>query len=136
MICGDRPATAAQQDLLNRAIEEIGHNMALLRPGVAFREITEKSFAPAEEFIAHRYACLMHGAGMGDEWPKLFHRQDWDRSGYDGHIEEGMVICVESFVGSDRGGEGVKLEQQVLVTDSGPVILSDLPVAFDDVGRR
>ena len=38
-----------------------------------------------------------------------------------------MVLCVESFTGSDRGGEGVKLEQMVLVTDSGCEALSTYP---------
>jgi Xaa-Pro aminopeptidase len=31
-----------------------------------------------------------------------------------------MVLSVESFVGDRAGGEGVKLEIQVLVTDEGP----------------
>ena len=135
MICGDRAPTPAQHDLLRWAVEEVEHNIELLRPGAGFREITERSFAPPKEFIAHRYACLMHGAGMGDEWPKLPHRQDWGRNGYDGQIEAGMVICVESFIGSDRGGEGVKLEQQVLVTEAGNIVLSDVPTSFEEVGR-
>lgn len=135
MICGDRPPTPAQQDLLDRAVAEVEHNMTLLRPGAGFREVVDRAFHQPDRFIAHRYACLMHGAGMGDEWPKLPHRQDWSRNGYDGVIEEGMVICVESFVGDEAGGEGVKLEQQVLVRADGVEILSDVPIAFDEVGR-
>ena len=38
-----------------------------------------------------------------------------------------MVLCVESFVGSERGGEGIKLEQQVLVTETGTEPLSTCP---------
>ncbi len=135
MICDDRRPTPAQCELLDRAVAEVTHNIALLRPGASFREITDGSFHQPERFIAHRYACLMHGAGMGDEWPKLPHRQDWARNGYDGEIEAGMVICVESFVGDEAGGEGVKLEQQVLVRPDGVDILSDVPVAFEEVGR-
>ena len=30
-----------------------------------------------------------------------------------------MTLCVESFIGHEDGGEGVKLEQQVLVTETG-----------------
>ena len=135
MICGDRAPTPAQRNLLDRAVAEVDHNMALLRPGTAFREITERSFHQPDRFIAHRYACLMHGAGMGDEWPKLPHRQDWQRNGYDGVIEAGMVICVESFVGDEAGGEGVKLEQQVLIGETGVDILSDIPIGFEEVGR-
>ena len=38
-----------------------------------------------------------------------------------------MVICVESYVGEIGGAEGVKLEDQVLVTESGPITLSRYP---------
>ena len=43
-------------------------------------------------------------------------------------IEPGMTICLESYVGRVGGREGVKLEQQVLVTDSGIEILSPYPL--------
>lgn len=39
-----------------------------------------------------------------------------------------MVFTVEAFVGSRWGGEGVKLENQVLVTDHGPELLTDFPL--------
>ena len=38
-----------------------------------------------------------------------------------------VSLCVESFIGADGGREGVKLEQQVMVTDSGIEILSEFP---------
>lgn len=38
-----------------------------------------------------------------------------------------MVISVESFVGSDQGGPGVKLEQMYLVADKETVPLSTYP---------
>jgi hypothetical protein len=43
-----------------------------------------------------------------------------------GECQAGMIFCVESYVGSAGGGEGVKLEQQILVTDSGYELLSDM----------
>ena len=33
-------------------------------------------------------------------------------------------MCVEAFVGPKTGGEGVKLEEQILVTDTGNERLS------------
>ncbi len=39
-----------------------------------------------------------------------------------------MCLCVESYVGEPGGHEGEKLEQQILVTDSAPVLLSDCPI--------
>lgn len=126
LLCGDRPS-AAQRDLYRRAHEEVSHNIDLLRPGLGFRELSERAFRQPERFVAHRYVCLAHGAGMTDEWPKIAYRQDWNALGYDGEIEVGMVLCVESFVGDETGGEGVKLEQQVLITQTGAEILSQYP---------
>jgi Xaa-Pro dipeptidase len=126
ILCGDAPS-AVQRDLYRRAFEEVHYNMTLVRPGASFREIADRAFRQPDRFIAHRYPCLAHGAGMSDEWPKISYRQDWAANGYDGEIEAGMVICVESFVGDESGGEGVKLEQQVHVTDDGLEILSDYP---------
>ena len=39
-----------------------------------------------------------------------------------------MVICVESYVGAQGDREGVKLEQQVLVTENGYEMLSTYPL--------
>ena len=68
------------------------------------------------------------GIGIGDEYPKIYYRQDWEaRRAYDGIIEAGMCVCVESYVGEQGGDEGVKLEQQILVTETGIELLSDYP---------
>ena len=67
---------------------------------------------------------------MTGEYPYLYHRADFPDAGYDGEIQPGMTLCVESFVGAETGGEGVKLEQQILVTETGTELLSDFP--FED----
>lgn len=38
-----------------------------------------------------------------------------------------MVICVGSYIGEGDGIQGVKLEQQVLLTETGVEILSTFP---------
>ena len=38
-----------------------------------------------------------------------------------------MTLCVESFIGEAGRGEGVKLEQQVLITETGIELLSQFP---------
>ncbi|SEN01899.1 hypothetical protein [Halomonas caseinilytica] len=39
-----------------------------------------------------------------------------------------MTLCVESFIGHEDGGEGVKLEEQLYIRDDGRVeLLSDYP---------
>ena len=64
---------------------------------------------------------------MGDEYPAIVHLEDWERTGYDGVIEENMTLCVESYIGAEGGAEGVKLEQQILVTANGYELLSTFP---------
>ena len=126
-LCGDRAPTPAQRALYRRAHDEVSHNLALLRPGLRFRDFSERAFTQPPEFVGRRYPCVAHGIGMSDEYPKIYYHQDWDRDGYDGVIEAGMTLCVESYVGSNRGGEGVKLEQMALVTETGAQVLSTYP---------
>ena len=38
-----------------------------------------------------------------------------------------MVVCVESYMGEVGGQEGIKLEQQVLITATGAVPMSKSP---------
>ena len=45
-----------------------------------------------------------------------------------------MTICLESYVGEEGGAEGVKLEQQVLVTATGAEVLSRYPFEDDAFG--
>ncbi|MDE0066649.1 MAG: M24 family metallopeptidase [Acidimicrobiaceae bacterium] len=123
----DDTPTLQQRDLYRRAHSEITHNAALLEPGRTFREVSEKAFQHDAEFIAHRYTCLAHGVGLSDEYPKIVYRQDWETEGYDGEIMVDTVLSVESFVGSERGGPGVKLEDMYLVTADGPERLSSYP---------
>ena len=97
---------------------------------MTYREFSDRAFVQEERFRAHRYVCVAHGVGMCDEYPKIAYRQDWPRMGYDGEIEADMVLCIESFVGAEDGGPGVKLEQQVRVTEDGYELLSTYP--FED----
>jgi Xaa-Pro dipeptidase len=47
-----------------------------------------------------------------------------------------MTICVESYLGEEGGREGVKLEQQVLVTETGTEPLSTFPFEEDLLSRE
>ena len=122
-IAGDSPPNANQLDVYGRAEEMIHRNMAMLRPGVTFRELTFDSYVPDVARFRH-YTTQFHGVGMADEWPMIGYPDTWERAGWDGVVEAGMVLCVESFVGRWGWGEGVKLEQQVLVTEHGAELLS------------
>ena len=62
---------------------------------------------------------MIHGVGLSNEWPSIPYDLDWNREGSDGEIEEHMVLSVESLVAPDAGGEGVKLEDMVVVEPGG-----------------
>jgi Xaa-Pro aminopeptidase len=61
------------------------------------------------------------------EFPYISYPQDLVTKGYDGELAENMTVCVESFIGDERGGEGVKLEQLVHITAKGAVPLTTYP---------
>jgi Xaa-Pro aminopeptidase len=124
---GPAQPTRRQRELYQVAHEQVHHNMQILRPGVSFREYSELAWTIPERFVANRYFLSAHGCGMTGEYPYLYHRMDFEESGYDGVVEPGMTICVESYIGEDGGAEGVKLEQQVLITDDGNELISTFP---------
>ncbi|MBO9402838.1 Xaa-Pro peptidase family protein [Shimia sp. R9_3] len=127
---GPGTPTLAQKELYKVAYEQVHHNMGILKPGMSFRDYANRAWDIPEEYYENRYYLSAHGCGMTGEYPYLYHRGDFPDAGYDGEILPGMTLCVESFIGKATGGEGVKLEQQVLVTNSGIELLSRFP--FED----
>jgi Xaa-Pro dipeptidase len=130
----DEP-TRSQRELYRIAHEQIHHNLGLLRAGVSFREYAQRAWTIPERFVANRYYVSAHGCGMTGEYPYLYHQMDFAASGYDGVIEPGMTLCVESYIGEDGGDEGVKLEQQLLITEDEPELLSSFPFEASLLGE-
>jgi len=129
-LCGtDRP-TPEQQRLYRLAWEQIQYNTELLRPGLTVRELAERAFHLPETCAPNRYSVVLHGVGLCDEYPHATYAEDMEASGYDATLEAGMTVCVESYMGEVGGAEGVKLEQQVLITETGTELLSTFP--FED----
>ncbi len=124
---GGADPTAEQKWLYQISHEHIMTNMELLKPGVTFREITEKAHRLPDECVPNRYGVVMHGVGLCDEYPAIRYREDYDSYGYDGELEAGMVLCVEVYCGKEHGHEGVKLEDQVLITEDGYENLTAYP---------
>lgn len=134
-VCGDVNPTPAQRNLYQLAYEQIQHNLELMRPGLSFSEVSARGWRIPERYHKHRYYLLAHGDGMTGEYPYILYPDDYHEGGYEGVIEPNMVLCVESFIGATDGGEGVKLEQQVLITDSGYELMSDFPFEESLLGR-
>jgi Xaa-Pro aminopeptidase len=128
-LCGDRPPTAAQREQYEVAYRFIQDAVPLFQPGAGFREIAEKAPAFPARYRASRYVVLAHGAGMSDEWPAIyFPDTSWSGFGNDPDVlAAGMVMCVEALVAEEGGRESVKLEEQVVVTERGPEVVSLAP---------
>lgn len=130
-LCGDGKPNDEQRRIYALACEQIEHNRSLLRPGVGLRELSEQCWTMPDEFWGNRYGSLFHGVGLCDEAPAIKHFREFDERGYDGVLEAGMTLCVESYIGSEGGHEGVKLEEQVLITEDGYEQLSSYPLELD-----
>lgn len=129
-LCGDVVPTREQRDLFRIAADQIAHNMDLMKPGTTFRGLAERSLVPPPDCFPTRYGVLYHGVGLADEYPTLPHAADWTDDTPDGVLEPGMVLCVESYIGRLGGDEGVKIEEQVLITETGNEMLSAYPLDF------
>jgi len=135
LFCGSGRPSDYQRELYNCAYDEIQHNLELMKPGMSFRNVMEEGFKQPEQFQDQHYAVLAHGIGMSDEWPCIYYPQDAALA-YDGVLEPGMAMCVESYVGEVGGAEGVKLEEQVLITEDGYELLSKFPFESNLLGRE
>jgi len=127
---GHLPPTPAQRDLYMHALEQIEHNASLLRDGVSFRELDALSWRIPERFQAQNYGVILHGVGLADESPWIATHPTFpgslsDRA--DLALAAGMVVSVESYCGEVGGAEGVKLEAQYVVTETGAERLDHLP---------
>ena len=132
--CGPGRPTGQQRTLYGLAHEQVQSNIALLRPGLAFRELAERAWRPPEPYAALAAGVVIHGIGMCNEYPQVVPNQYFEATGYDGHLQEGMTVCVESYIGEKGGAQGVKLEQLVLICRDGPRVISTFPFEEELLG--
>ncbi len=118
-LCGDKPSDD-QRRLYQDAYEFVHGNIPDMQVGASFAELGEKlkGRCPAK-YYDQRYVLLAHGVGVCDEYPSI----KWENH-YEGELEAGMVVSVEAYCGLVGGREGVKLEEQLIVTDDGPEIIT------------
>ncbi len=128
-LVGDGSPSPQQQHTHALAVEQMDRNTEMLRAGTTFHQLVFDSWSPPHDQY-RRYCCQYHGVGQCDEFPDIFWPEQWDQWGFDGELESGMVMTVESYVGPRSGGEGVKLENQVLIADRGPELLTPLSLAL------
>ncbi len=124
---GDKKPHGEQRRLFALAYEQVRRNCELFVPGRSFFELADLAQRMPEKYKALEQPAIAHGSGLCNEFPLLIHSDKIRAKGHDGILEHGMVICVESYAGVPGESEGVKLEQQILITEAGPDLLSDMP---------
>jgi Xaa-Pro aminopeptidase len=98
----------------------------LVRPGLTCGELAAKAPAIPDRFVAQRYECMIHGIGLEEENPSVCHPQD-AQSNAGTLLEPGAVLVIECYMGEVGGDHGVKLGDQVVVTDDGVRTLVPYP---------
>jgi Xaa-Pro aminopeptidase len=119
--------SADQRSLHAKALDQLEHNADLLKPGVSFSEFARSAWVMPARHAPWGYYCLAHGLGLCGEYPYVPLARAGDTYDLDGEFEPGMVICIESYIGDETLRQGVKLEDQYLITDDGTERLTTAP---------
>ena len=124
-LCGDAQGNSEQRESYRLAYDYLQAVADMIRPGLTFKELAEKAPQLPDKYVKNRYVAIAHGVGLEDEWPIVMFEDA--RPNYSGEFQENMVISVEAYFGAEDGNEGVKLEEQGIVTGGGYEIISTAP---------
>ena len=128
-LCGDKP-TIVQKDAYRVAHDFIQELAGRLRPGLGYAELSEDLPEYPDAYREQRYSFVLHGVGTDDEPPFLPFPDEPGAEMLEGELRENMIVSVEFYAGKVGEQDGVKLEDEVLITANGPVMLSLYP--YDD----
>jgi Xaa-Pro aminopeptidase len=129
-------ATEAQIDAYKRAREWMDRAIALLKPGVSSADVAA-SFPTAQDigFGSEMDAFglnFCHGLGLGlHERPLVSRLNSMDEPI---ELKTGMVFAVETYCPASDGVSAARIEEEVILTPSGPKVISlypaqELPIA-------
>ncbi|MBV1902576.1 MAG: Xaa-Pro peptidase family protein [Marinosulfonomonas sp.] len=124
---GDSSPRPDMIEAMQVAHEHIMTNIDMLKPGVALRDLTFNCHTLPDKYQKQKYGSLMHGVGLCDEWPLVSYPDRFVEGAFDYVLEPGMVLCAEALVSPEGGDFSIKLEDQVLVTQTGYEILNKYP---------
>jgi len=125
-LCGDA-ATAEQREAYRVAHAFVQGCAELIRPGLAYSDFVARCPALPAAYREQAYGVIVHGIGVDDESPNIPLPGDPYTEMPEGEFEENMVLAVECYAGKVGARDGVKLEDEIWVSASGPVVLSRYP---------
>ncbi|MBO1901558.1 aminopeptidase P family protein [Leucobacter weissii] len=122
-------ATAPQRDAYTRAREWMDTAISAIRPGVGSDEIaslfpTAESLGFDDELSAFGLQ-FCHGLGLGLHERPIISRLNSYREPVE--IKTGMVFAVETYCPASDGYSAARIEEEVVITDEGPVVITKYP---------
>jgi Xaa-Pro aminopeptidase len=120
------PPSPEQTATYDEARDWVEKMKELVRPGITCGDLAAQAPAIPARFVEQRYECMVHGIGLEEENPSVCHPQD-RQSNADTVIEPGMILVVECYMGEVGADHGVKLGDEVVVTDEGSRTLVPYP---------
>lgn len=127
-ICGT--PSKRQQEIFTAVYEGLQAGIAEMRPGRTNHDAAQAIIKAANKYgLGDRFLSLFigHGVGIGANEPPYIGETLPGAPVYE--FQPGMVFAVEPLIWIEgvRGGGGVRLEEQVLVTEDGPHVMSRAP---------
>jgi Xaa-Pro dipeptidase len=122
-------ATAPQRDAYKRAREWIDASIDLIRPGVT-TDVVARAWPKAEDFgftsemeafglqFGHGLGLALHERPVISRLNSLEHPME---------IKEGMVFALETYCPASDGFSAARIEEEIVVTNSGPSIITRFP---------
>lgn len=99
-----------------------------LRPGIKAKEVHQAAVSVFEEYGFSEFFPHLTGHGVGCD----IHENPIIDEGQDIELEPGMITTIEPGIYKEGIG-GARLEDMVLITDSGIELLTDVPREFDEL---
>jgi Xaa-Pro aminopeptidase len=122
-------ATQSQRDAYKQAREWMDRSIDAIRPGVGSDQIA-RLLPKAEDFgfeneMAAFGLQFAHGLGLGLHERPIISRLNSLENPLE--IQAGMVFAMETYCPASDGTSAARIEEEVVVTDDGPVILTKFP---------
>jgi Xaa-Pro dipeptidase len=122
-------STAVQRDAYTQAREWMDKAIALVRPGVGTDEIALAWPAATEFGFADEMAAFGlqfgHGLGLGLHERPVISRLNSLSDPIE--LKAGMVFALETYCPGTDGVSAARIEEEIVVTNDGPAILTRFP---------